>query len=223
MSREWNGKVVVVTGFAGALGQAVADSFQREGATVVGLDLVEREVPYRTIKADLTNAEEAGNAFGKIGSVDVLANIAGGFTMGETVAETSDETWEYMMNLNARTVLNAVRAVVPGMKERHSGKIINVGARNGLHGHARMAAYSASKSVVVRLTESLSEELRDFGINVNCVLPSIIDTERNRADMPKSDFSKWVAPEALARIILFLASSDAQPIHGAAIPVDGLC
>ena len=223
MNHELNGKVVVVTGSSGALGQAVADCFQQAGAVVRGLDLVECDVPYRTFKVDLTNASETLDALARIGPVDVLANIAGGFTMGDTVAETGDETWDYMMNINARTMLNAVRAVVPGMKEKRSGKIINVSARSGLYGHPRMAAYSASKSVVIRLTESLSEELKEFHINVNCVLPSIIDTARNRVDMPGGEFNKWVTPEAMARVILFLASRDADPIHGAAVPVEGLC
>src|SRR5262249_9953368 len=114
------------------------------------------------------------------------------------------------------------RAVVPDMIRTKSGRIVNIGARAGLRGGARMAAYSASKSTVIRLTESLAEELKGQGVNVNCVLPSIIDTARNRADMPDADFSKWVRPADLARVIAFLASDDARAIHGAAIPVEAL-
>jgi len=142
--------------------------------------------------------------------------------MGDSVADTSDETWDFMFNLNTRTVLNMARAVVPGMVERKSGKIINIGARAGLRGSASMAAYAASKSVVIRLTESLADELKEAGINVNCILPSIIDTERNRSDMPNANFDQWVAPKALAKVVRFLASEAADPIHGAAIPVEGL-
>ena len=163
-----------------------------------------------------------GQVVEAVGTIDVLANIAGGFTMGDSVASTSDETWNFMFDLNARTVLNMVRAVVPGMTEQGHGKIINVGARNGLRGIANMAAYSASKSVVIRLTESLADELKSKNINVNCVLPSIIDTQRNREDMPKANFNKWVKPEAMAKVVLFLASRDADPIHGASLPVEGL-
>ena len=142
--------------------------------------------------------------------------------MGDTVATTSDDTWDFMMNLNVRTVLNMSRAVVPVMQEIGGGKIVNIGARNGLRGVGNMAAYSASKSAVIRLTESLADELKKDNINVNCILPSIIDTPRNRQDMPNADFGSWVTPEAMARVVLFLASSAADPIHGAALPVEGL-
>ncbi|MEZ5561329.1 MAG: SDR family NAD(P)-dependent oxidoreductase, partial [Pseudomonadales bacterium] len=158
----------------------------------------------------------------ELGRIDVLANIAGGFTMGEPVHETSDATWDFMMGLNARSVLNMARAVVPVMLEHGGGRIVNIGAGAGLHGVGQMGAYSASKSVVIRLTEAMSDELRGQGINVNCVLPSVIDTERNRQDMPDADFSKWVTPAAMARVIGFLASEAAEAIHGAAVPVRGL-
>lgn len=219
---DFTGRSVVVTGAAGALGRAVADSFHAAGGTVTGVDVVPFDAPYSTLKADLIDAEGAQRAVESIGGIDVLANIAGGFTMGDTVADTSDETWNFMFDLNARTVLNMVRAAVPVMLQAGGGKIVNVGARNGLRGVGAMAAYSASKSVVIRLTESLADELKENNINVNCVLPSIIDTERNRQDMPSADFSKWVTPEAMAKVVLFLASSDADPIHGAALPVEGL-
>jgi len=126
------------------------------------------------------------------------------------------------MGLNAHSVLNMARATVPVMIAQKHGKIVNIGAGAGQQGAARMGAYSASKSVVIRLTESMAAELKGHGINVNCVMPSIIDTPRNRADMPDADFSSWVNPDALARVIGFLASADAAPIHGAAIPVSGL-
>ena len=221
MSR-FKGVNVTVTGAAGVLGMAVAQAFKAEGATVTGIDVVETETPFPLFKADLIDPEDARRVVREIGQIDVLANIAGGFTMGDTVETTSDETWDFMYNLNARTVFNTVRAVVPQMVERQQGKIVNIGALNALSGVGRMAAYSASKSVVIRLTESLAEELKAKRINVNCVLPSIIDTPRNREDMPKADFSAWVTPQAMAKVVLFLASSDADPIHGASLPVTGL-
>ena len=219
---EFSGKRVVVTGAAGALGSCVADAFHGEGAEVIGIDVVEFDASYETRRTDLISYDDTEREFKGIGTVDVLANIAGGFTMGDTVAETTDDTWDFMLNLNSRTVLNTVRAVVPGMIENQSGKIINVGARNGQRGVRQMAAYSASKSVVIRLTESLADELKGKGINVNCILPSIIDTPTNRKDMPNADFSQWVTTEAMAKVVLFLASSAADPIHGASIPVEGL-
>ena len=219
---EFEGKSVVVTGAAGALGSVVANLFLREGASVTGLDIVEVEAGFPMLVADLTDLESARQAVLKVGRVDVLANIAGGFTMGDSVADTSDDTWDFMMNLNARTVLNMTRAVVPLMRAQGRGKIVNIGARNGLRGVGNMAAYSASKSVVIRLTESLADELKKDHINVNCVLPSIIDTPQNRKDMPGADFDSWVKPEAMARVVMFLASSAADPIHGASLPVEGL-
>ena len=215
-------KSVVVTGAAGALGLTVANAFAHAGANVTGIDVIDFKADFRTLKANLIELESTKTALAEVRSVDILVNIAGGFSMGDTVAGTSDETWDFMFDLNARTVLNTVRFIVPVMVEQGAGKIINIGARAALRGSANMAAYAASKSVVIRLTESLADELKHEGINVNCILPSIIDTERNRADMPDADFSSWVSPEALAKVVLFLASQESNPIHGAALPVEGL-
>ncbi|MCZ6887942.1 MAG: SDR family NAD(P)-dependent oxidoreductase [Gammaproteobacteria bacterium] len=223
---EFNDKVVLVTGGAGALGVAVATAFHDAGAKVAVLDLIQVDVPYASRVVDLVDAVSADNAVRSVaeelGAIDVLANIAGGFSMGESVAETTDDTWDFMFNLNARTVLNMARAVVPGMTASGRGKIVNIGARAGLRGSAAMGAYCASKSVVLRLTEALADELKTQGINVNCILPSIIDTERNRADMPNSDFDTWVRPAQIADVVMFLASAAADPIHGASLPVEGL-
>lgn len=219
---EFREKTVVVTGVAGALGEAVAAAFHNEGARVVGVDVLQVDADFETLLCDLIDFDKTKSMVKEIGSIDILANIAGGFTMGDTVATTSDDTWDFMMNLNVRTVLNMSRAVVPVMQEIGGGKIVNIGARNGLRGVGNMAAYSASKSAVIRLTESLADELKKDNINVNCILPSIIDTPRNRQDMPNADFGSWVTPEAMARVVLFLASNAADPIHGAALPVEGL-
>ena len=140
----------------------------------------------------------------------MLCNVAGGFRMGEPVHGTSDATWDFLMNLNVRSVLHTARAVVPGIIAVGRGAIINMGV------------YCASKSALARLTESMSAELREKGINVNCVLPTILDTPENRKDMPKADPSRWVAPSDLAEVIAFLASPAARAIHGASVPVSGL-
>ncbi len=150
-----------------------------------------------------------------------MINTAGGFRAGSPVHETSLDTWEFMISLNAKTAFIASRAVVPQMILQRSGAIINIGARPGLKGVANAAAYGASKSAVIRLTESLSAELKRKGINVNCVLPGTIDTPENRNAMPDGKFERWVKPEAVADVILFLASDLARAIHGAAIPVYG--
>lgn len=219
---DFEGKRAVVTGAAGALGRAVASAFHDAGATVVGIDIVEHDAPWQAVVADLIDPASAGTAIADAGDIDILANIAGGFTMGDVVADTSDQTWDFMMNLNARTVLNVCRAAVPDMVARGGGKIVNIGARGALQGAAAMGAYIASKSVVIRLTETLADELKHQGVNVNCILPSIIDTPRNRADMPQAKFDHWVQPEEIAAVVLFLASSAASAIHGSAIPVSGL-
>ena len=216
------GKNVVVTGTAGAVGRVVALRFHDAAAIVTGLDVVAHDAPWRTLVADLVDPNGAKEAVSATGPIDILANIAGGFAMGESVAETTDDTWDFMMNMNARTALNMCRAAVPGMVARGAGKIVNIGARAALRGAAAMGAYVASKSVVIRITETLADEVKRHGVNVNCILPSIVDTPRNRADMPDANFGEWVSPNDIANVALFLASSSAAAINGASIPVEGL-
>jgi NAD(P)-dependent dehydrogenase (short-subunit alcohol dehydrogenase family) len=223
---EFAGQVVLITGAAGALGQAATAYFAGAGARLALLDVIQVEGPHFAQTCDLTDSAQCQAAVdavvARLGTIDVLVNIAGGFAMGEAVHETSHATWDFLMGLNAHSVLNMARATVPVMLQAGRGKIVNIGAGAGQHAAARMGAYSASKSVVIRLTEAMAEELKTQGINVNCVLPSIIDTPRNRVDMPDADFSAWVRPDALARVIGFLASDAAAPVHGAALPVSGL-
>ena len=228
---DFRGKTCLITGAAGNLGRAVAGAFAAEGASLVLMDLREEHLRSaygnegegrRFAPADLRDAQSVARALPAGVRIDVLCNIAGGFRMGQPVHETSDDTWDLMLGLNAKSVVNCARAVVPGMLAAGGGKIVNVAALAGLAGKANMGAYIVSKSAVIRLTESMSAELRDKGINVNCVLPSTIDTPQNRKDMPKADPRRWVTPEALADVVLFLASDAARAIHGAAIPVNGL-
>ncbi|MEM8767960.1 MAG: SDR family NAD(P)-dependent oxidoreductase [Pseudomonadota bacterium] len=223
---EFQGKVVVVTGAAGALGRAAVEHFAAAGARVAQLDVIAIDNDHYSATLDLTDADACVAAVAAVGEalgpVNVLANIAGGFAMGEAVHETSAESWNFLMGLNAHSVLNMARAAVPGMLANGGGRIINIGAGAGQKGLGQMGAYSASKSVVIRLTEAMADELKEQGINVNCILPSIIDSQRNRADMPDADFSRWVTPAAMAEVIAFLASDAAAPIHGAALPVSGL-
>ncbi len=219
-------KIVAITGGNGTLGRAMAQAAVALGATVALVDLkFGADLPefpagkVTTHAADLVDSGAARACFDKIGHIDSLCNVAGGFAMGEPVHATGAAVWKRMFDINVETMLNSVGAVVPGMIARGGGKIVNVGARAALAGVANMGAYCAAKSVVIRLTESMSAELKGSGINVNCVLPSIIDTPANRADMPKADFSAWVAPADLANVICFLCSDAANAMHGAAIPV----
>jgi len=230
-------RVVIVTGAAGNLGTAVAGTFRAAGARLVLVDhdpdrlsrlfpdLVSSPDHYLAAPVDLTD-EAAVKAMvdqtlSRFGRIDVLVNVAGGYRGGTPVHETPLTTWDFLLNLNARTVYIASSAVIPAMLRQGSGKIVNVAARAALQGAAKMGAYSASKSAVMRLTEAMAAELKNDGINVNCVLPGTIDTPDNRAAMPKADTSRWVQPEALADVILFLASDAARAVHGAAIPVYG--
>jgi len=227
--------VVLITGAAGTLGHAVAEAFAADGARLVLVDVSAEALAKRypgesaqrlCLAVNLLDAAAVQAAVGKaqaqVGGIDALCNIAGGFEMGTPVHATSAEAWQKMQDLNVGTLLNTVRAVVPGMLAAGRGRIVNIGAGGGLKGGAQMGAYSASKSAVIRITESMAAELRGQGINVNCVLPSVIDTPPNRAAMPKADPGKWVSPADLAAVIRFLCSDGARAIHGAALPVSGL-
>jgi NAD(P)-dependent dehydrogenase (short-subunit alcohol dehydrogenase family) len=178
-----------------------------------------------THAADLTDPDSVATlvpaVIARFNRIDVLANTVGGFRAGTPVHETPVDVWDFMLNLNAKTAFLLSQAVIPTMLMQQSGRIIHVSARAGLSGGAKSAAYSISKSAVIRLTESLSAELRLQGISVNCVLPGTIDTPQNRDAMPNADVSRWVLPEALADVIVFLASDAARAITGAAIPVYG--
>ena len=232
---SFDNRTVIITGAAGNLGAAVAKAFGDLGANLVLVDM-KRERLERTFRTEddrrlfapanlLETAEATGvaqAALARFGRIDVLCNIAGGFRMGEMVHETSDENWNFLFDINARTVLHAVRAVVPHMVTAGGGKIVNIGAFAAQKGAAQMGAYTASKSVVIRMTEAMAAELREKNVNVNCVLPTIIDTPQNRAAMPDADPARWVAPEDLANVIVFLASDAARAVHGAVVPVTSL-
>ena len=229
------GKTVIVTGAAGNLGSAVAKKFAEEGASVAlfghRLEKVEAVADelsgdHAAFGVDLTDREATKNAIAdvaeKLGPPDIVCAIAGGFDMGTPVHEVPGEDWQKMMDRNLGTLLSVLAAVTPGMIERGAGKIVTIGANGAKTGGKTMGPYAASKSAVMRVTESASAELKSHGINVNSVLPSIIDTPENRDAMPKADPAKWVTPESLAGVIAFLCSDDAKDIHGALVPVTGL-
>ena len=220
--------VAIVTGAAGVLGRAVSVRLAQQGARLAMLDVspIPAHEGALALSCDLLDSNACTRALQQIqdtlGAPEILVNVAGGFAMADIV-NADDDVWEFLMDINVKTMLNMCRATVPAMLANAGlRRIINIGAVAGLQGAAAMGIYSASKAAVIRLTESLSAELKAQGVNVNCVLPSIIDTARNRADMPSADYSTWVAPESLAAVIAFLASADAVAVHGAAIPVTGL-
>ena len=228
------GKTVVVTGGMGALGRVVAETAAARGASVAVLDhatkvpdgLAERLGANALFLGgiDLSSPAEAEKAMGavkaKFGRIDALLNIAGGFQWA-TLEDGAADSWDRMYALNLKTALNASKAALPYLLASGAGRIVNVGAQSAVHGAAGFGPYGASKSAVHRLTESLADELKLKGVTVNAVLPSIIDTPANRADMPKADFARWVAPADLAAVMLFLASDEAKAVTGALIPVTG--
>jgi NAD(P)-dependent dehydrogenase (short-subunit alcohol dehydrogenase family) len=233
MTADRTRKTIVITGAFGALGAAVARAVATSGARVALIDRAPH-APAGLVQAcgpdaierggvDLTNASDAAAAIEAIyreaGTLDAVVNIAGAFRW-QTVSGGDSETWDLLHAVNVKTALNTSRAALPHLS-RQGGRIVNIGANAALKAAAGMGAYAASKAGVHRLTESLAEELKSTGITVNALLPSIIDTAANRADMPDADYSKWVSPEALAAIIVFLISAESQAITGALIPVTG--
>jgi NAD(P)-dependent dehydrogenase (short-subunit alcohol dehydrogenase family) len=223
-----DGKVVIVTGASGALGRVVVEAALARGARVAGLDYAASQIPATAKRielggVDLSDATEATKAIDAVaahfGRLDALINVAGGFAF-EAVAEGDPKTWQHMYALNVLTALNASRAAIPHLAVSASARIVNIGAIGALQAGAGMGAYAASKAGVHRLTEALAAEWKGK-ITVNAVLPSIIDTAANRASMPKADFAKWVTPQELAEVILFLIGDAASAVTGALLPVSG--
>jgi NAD(P)-dependent dehydrogenase (short-subunit alcohol dehydrogenase family) len=231
------GRVALVSGAAGVLGGAVALGFHAAGACLVLLDRgsgrLARLFPtwaasdqvLMVDSTDLTRLEQVEAAVGRglerFGHIDVAVNAAGGYRSSGPLHLTDPGEWDFMMDLNARSALHVCRAVLPSMLARRAGRIVNVASVAALRGSAQHAAYSASKSAVVRLTESLADEVRGQGIGVNCVLPSTLDTPSNRVAMPGVSRADWLAPAAVAQVILFLCGDRASAVHGAAIPLQG--
>jgi NAD(P)-dependent dehydrogenase (short-subunit alcohol dehydrogenase family) len=225
-----SGKKIVITGAFGALGASVTAAVRSAGASVACID----HAPHTTAPpscadcvvlggVDLASAEAASAAFAsaakQLGGLDGIVNIAGGFRW-ETVADGDIATWDFMFNVNVRTAVNAVRAALP-LLSSSGGRIVNIGAAGAIKAAAGMGSYAASKAGVAKLSEALADELKDRGITVNAILPSIIDTPANRADMPKADFERWVKPAQVADLIVFLLSDRASAITGALIPITG--
>ena len=235
---DFEGRVVLITGGSGALGSEVSLAFLKSNAVAAITHHGDKEIlqlqsklgdlmkNVLLIKADVSDEQQitkiVSDVVKKYGGIDVLVNVVGGYLGGKKVIEMTEKEWDLMMNINLKTAFLISKHVVEQMVKQGSGKVIHVAARLGLKGIGGNSAYGASKSGLIRLVESLSDEVKDKSINVNCIMPSIIDTDANRKDMPTADFSKWVKPSEIARVMLFLASEDSRSIHGAAIPVYGL-
>ena len=219
---DFKQKVVLITGAVGNLGSAVARAFLATGAnlalsdrsmerTAKTFDDLSKDEHLFTSDTDITNENSVTamvkQVLDRFGRIDCLVNTVGGYRAGVPVHDTPLDVWQLMLDLNAKSVFLTSRAVIPGMLEHGSGSIINIASEAGLKAGVGNAAYSTSKSAVIRLTEGMAAELKDKGINVNCVIPRTIDTPQNRQAMPNAETSLWVKPESLAEVILFLASS----------------
>lgn len=232
-----SGQCFIVTGAAGNLGSAVAVELAARGASLTLVDRTEQ--PLVALAATLPDSSRAlsqpgvdltkpadvekmvAAALARFGRLDGLVNTVGGFRMNRAT-DNALADWDFLMDINARAALVVSAAVLPPMVARKSGRLIHIAAGAGLRGGAGMAVYSAAKSAVMRIAESLAEEHRADGIAVNCLLPGTIDTPQNRAAMPDADASAWVKPAAIARVVAMLLSPDAGAITGAAIPVVGV-
>jgi NAD(P)-dependent dehydrogenase (short-subunit alcohol dehydrogenase family) len=230
-------QVILITGAAGDLGQALINALMDEGAHLALFDHREDRLKkmYPDLAGsgqnlivdsiDLTDEQSVQSGIDQVidhfGRIDVLINTVGGYTGGDPVDETSLEVWERMMAINVTSVFLTCRAVLPVMRSQGDGAVVNVGSRPGVVGRKNSGAYSASKSAVLRLTESIAAEVKADGVRVNAVIPGTIDTPDNRKAMPNANHDRWVEPSAVADVILFLASDAAREICGASIPVYG--
>lgn len=221
-------RVVVVTGAFGALGRAVVKRLSEAGMQVVAVDHASDapgdQAATRTFAGvDLTDPSQTEQVIEAVaadmGGIDALVNVAGGFVW-ETIDGHDNASWERMYALNLITALNASRSALPWLVQTGGGRIVNIGAKGALAAATGMGAYAASKAAVHRLTEALADEYKGR-VAVNAVLPSIIDTPANRADMADADWSKWVTVDELAEVIAFLVSPAASGVTGALIPVTG--
>jgi NAD(P)-dependent dehydrogenase (short-subunit alcohol dehydrogenase family) len=224
------GKVVLVTGANGGLGTWVTRAFLARGAIVAGSATKIQESAFdhknfAGISADLKTGDGARGLVEEVvrrfKRLDVVAHTVGGFAGGQAIAETDDETFQRMLDLNLMSVFYMVRAAMPALRQSGNGRMIAVGSRAALEPGANVGAYSASKAAMVSLIRTAALENRDAGVTANVILPGTMDTPANRKAMPNADFSAWVNPSAVASLMVWLAGDDGKDVTGAAIPVYG--
>lgn len=231
------GKVALITGGTGSLGRAVTAAFAEAGARVVVTYIVDAELPecqtclgpgsdaVAFLKADVTKESEVEQvvrtSVERLGRIDILLNLVGGYVGDLPVTELSEAIWDRMLTMNLKSTFFCCKHAVPIMKRGGGGRIVNISSRAAIKVFPGISAYAAAKAGLLAFTEVLASEVLKDGITVNAILPSVIDTPANRQAMPKADHSPWVKPEEIARILLFLCSDAAREISGAAIPVYG--
>lgn len=227
-------KSVLITGGTGALGTVVAERFLLEGAKVATSYLYEDELKRLSpdfkskilvVRADVTEDEDVVALFhqvlGKHGRVDILINIVGGFLPRANLRDVMPKDWDQMMRINLRSVFLCTRQFLQRLGNANYGRIISMGAMPALKPSAGRAPYAVSKSGVIMLMQEVAEELRGTGVTANAIAPSILKTTANIQSMPDEDKSKWVAPEDIAELMLFLCSDRGQSVNGVCIPVFG--
>lgn len=223
-------KVALVTGANGGLGTHVTNILLDAGFLVAGLapriQAHDFDHPHFTaLPAKLDSLDEAKKAaetvIAHFGKIDLLAHTVGGFAGGQSVAETDDATFQRMFEMNVNSTFHILRAIIPHMRTAKSGRIVAIGSRAAEDPGAMVGAYSASKAALVSLIRTVAIENKEAGINANVILPGTIDTPANRAAMPNADVSKWVKPESIASLIVWLAGDTANDVTGAVIPVYG--
>ena len=223
-------RIVLITGAKGGLGNSVTGAFLAAGDTVVGVarHIQASDFPHASFTpfpADLSSTKAVDDMVVEVvrrfQRIDVLVHLVGGFAGGMAIAGTTDDTWDYMMEVNVNCAFRVFRAVIAHMRSAKGGRIVAVGSRASLEPGANVGAYSASKAAVLSLVRTAAAENAIYGITANAVLPGTMDTPANRAAMPTADFSKWVPTRRVAEVILFLTTDAAADINGAAIPVYG--
>ncbi len=230
MGESLKGQVAIVTGASGALGSAVANSLLAAGATVIGIDRTggkaeAGDTAIRRFSANLTDSQDVHRVIAdvttKLGRIDILVHVMGGFAGGASVAEIDDATWKRMMDINLNAAFYVLRAVLPLMRAAGQGRIIAIGSRQAVQPAAGVGAYSASKAALVSLVQTVALENKDKNIRANVILPGTMDTAANRAAMPKANFEKWVKTSHVADLVVMLAGEVGGEITGATIPVYG--
>jgi len=228
---ELHGKVVLITGAKGGLGTFVTNSFLDAGARVIGVSrsISDADFPregFSAIPAEISSRENALRiieaVIAKTGRVDGLIHLMGGFTGGQPVADTDDATLDRMLDLNLRSAFHVIRAVLPRMRDQDAGRIIAIGSKAAVEPSPMAGVYAASKAALVSLIRTVARENSDRRITANVVLPGTMDTPANRAADPKADFSKWVHPSQVAKLLVYLMSDQASQVNGAVIPIYGV-
>jgi len=224
------GKVAMVTGANGGLGASVTRALLEAGATVVGVsphiqqsDF--KQISFTALAAEISSAESAKHVVetivARFGKLDVVVHTVGGFAGGSSIVDTDEATWQRMLDLNLNSAFYLLRAAIPQLRKSGGGRLIAIGSRAALEPGPGVGAYSASKAALVSLIRTAALENKDSGMTANTILPGTIDTPANRKAMPGADSSKWVRPEAIASLIVWLSGDGGKEINGAAIPVYG--